>query len=323
MTTLELQNPGLLEIPGRKQSKARLLAVAGLAASALFCVDQTAENLTRRERTRVISYADGISGAPENVATLICPGFNVREPDNIATALYPILRRVGRVAVVHYSDRGLNLGEIFDRSNEYCAAKGVTTLDIYGHSFGGDVAVELAARRARAGLQTRLVNLDCSPESHQDVRGNQNTGLRFLELTHRLGLTGGKGVRAAIDLSLDITTNSTRPHRALVNAIRNAAEGQPANRLLQSEGRYMRRFRSTDFVGDLCNVIITHTSPLRPETDSVIDNDQGISAWQSSLSGRMHCFYAETGHADPSQHTLEYLDMMNQIYSQAGILQAA
>ncbi|HEX7368044.1 MAG TPA: hypothetical protein VF261_00085 [Candidatus Saccharimonadales bacterium] len=301
----------------------RLAGTVALSLTAMFATDQVSEDIIRRTPSRITHYADGDPPAPQNVATLICPGFNVNNPDDIATALRPVLARRGNIAVAHYADKGLRPRELFKLCNDYCSDRGIDELDIYGHSIGGMVAVELAARRARAGQRTRVINLDCTPESHEHVKGSQQTGVNFLSTTHHLGLHGGRAVRYLIDVSIDISNHTSRPTHAMVKAIQKAIAGQPANRLVQSEARYINSYASTDFTPALQDTFVSRTEPLDPTRDTVIDNPAAAACWQASLPGELYCVRGNTGHADPGQSQSEYLGMMQQIYQAAGIELAA
>ncbi|UUL76470.1 hypothetical protein NG819_00955 [Pseudarthrobacter sp. Fe7] len=149
--------------------------LAGAGASGLLAADMlvTREVQSQRRSTRILSVPDDFADAYYPDARLVpVPRIqNQREEAQwILNTLRGSLNKRARLAAVGYSNLGLNITEVVNAITDYVAAEKITKLFFYGHSFGGMLATQVAARLlALQGIQVQFILLDSSPYSAHDV----------------------------------------------------------------------------------------------------------------------------------------------------------
>ena len=107
-----------------------------------------------------------------NASWFLFPGYKTswEEAQWILNALRGSLNKRGQLAAVGYSNLGLDIDQIVIAVIEHVRAHKLTTLYFYGHSFGGMVATQVAARlRELHGVEVAFILLDSSPYSRCDV----------------------------------------------------------------------------------------------------------------------------------------------------------
>ena len=142
----------------------------GLAlATDLFVTRQIQE---AREEFTIIPVEDEYADATfPNARWILFPGYKTSWEEGvwIMNSLRPVLSRRARLAVMGYSNRGLDISTIVGSLRRYIRTQQIDTLYFYGHSFGGMVAVEVASRLREVGIDVRFILLDSSPHDRFDV----------------------------------------------------------------------------------------------------------------------------------------------------------
>ena len=119
-------------------------------------------------RFRTISLTPTIP----NASWFLFPGYKTswEEAQWILNALRGALNKRGQLAAVGYSNQGLDIDQVVIAVIEHVRARKLTKLYFYGHSFGGMVATQVAARlRELHGVEVEFILLDSSPYSRSDV----------------------------------------------------------------------------------------------------------------------------------------------------------
>ncbi|HAG60794.1 MAG TPA: alpha/beta hydrolase, partial [Arthrobacter bacterium] len=149
--------------------------LAGAGTSALLAADMLVTRRVQAERrvTKILQVADDFADAYyPNASWFLFPGFKTSWEESlwILNTLRGALNKRGQLAAVGYSNQGLDIDEVVITVIEHVRAKKLTKLFFYGHSFGGMVATQVAARLLELyGVEVEFILLDCSPYSRSDV----------------------------------------------------------------------------------------------------------------------------------------------------------
>lgn len=135
-----------------------------------------------------------------NTITMVIPGFNVGETDPIAEELSPILKNYGGVVAANVGSQPFDFDEFADKTIAYAKDRKITTMNLYGHSMGGTIAVALAARLEQAGIHVPIIFANSSPSDVNDVQGWSNLiDSPLPDWLFDYGLSGGYITRTGIN----------------------------------------------------------------------------------------------------------------------------
>ena len=266
----------------RKSSRRSFLI--GSAAAALVTTDLACTRFiqSQRNRTRILPLDDESARArfPDD-RWILFPGYKTSWEEGlwIFGSLQPVLSRRAQSAVMGYSNRGLDIDNVVATMYRYVENFRLRRLYFYGHSFGGMVAVEVAARLRTRGIPVELILLDSSPSSRFDVRDK-----RMFEGVVRL-YEAGVGVpislRGTYELGERIAHKNERTWSQIVDqTLEQVSPLAPSSRLIQSQSSYIYHFDLLPFRGSLGDTKVVFVG--NPH-DRVVDYATARAGWAREL----------------------------------------
>jgi pimeloyl-ACP methyl ester carboxylesterase len=184
--------------------------------------------------------------------------------------------------------------------NRYVDNFRLERLYFYGHSFGGMVAVEVAARLRDRGIPVELVLLDSSPSSRFDVQDQRM--FDGVVLLYEAGVRVPISVRGTYELGERIVHKNERTWSQIVDqTLEQLSPLAPSSELIQSESSYIYHFDATRFrlsLGDTKVVFAGNPG------DGVVDYARARTSWARDLPDNvMSADYVTNGalpaHASP------------------------
>jgi hypothetical protein len=303
----------------RGDSHARLLAEAaalkrfsrrtfltGAGASGLLAADMlvTREVQSQRRSTKILGVADDFADAYyPDASWFLFPGYKTswEEAQWILNSLRGSLNKRARLAAVGYSNLGLNITEVVNAITDYVAAEKITKLFFYGHSFGGMLATQVAARLlALQGIQVQFILLDSSPYSAHDVLDQSwFDGVVFL---YESGVRFPSTLRGGYELGERIIHKDERSWRQVLNqTLEQLSPIAPSNVLVQTESAYIYHFEGSQFAGKLGTAKMAY---LGNPKDSTVDYETAAETWavvfkDNMVSSNLRTTGAAPAHASP------------------------
>lgn len=256
----------------------------GSAAAAALGTDLVATRIiqNQRQQNRILPLDDERARRrfPRDRWVLF-PGYKTSWEEGlwILDSLRPALSRRGQMAAMGYSNRGLDINAIVATMNRYVANFRLEKLYFYGHSFGGMVAVEVAARLRDRGIPVDLVFLDSSPSSRFDVRDQRmfNGVVRLYDA----GLSVPISLRGTYELGERIAHKNERTWTQVVQqSLEQLSPLAPSSRLVQSESSYIYHFDVSRFRLSLGDTRIVFAG--NPD-DEVVDYSTAPAGWAREL----------------------------------------
>ena len=250
-----------------------------------------------------------------HTAWLFLPGFNTSWDDSerYMKALQPALRERGQLARIGYSNKGLDTSDLYDKILGYARDQHLTTLNLYGHSFGGMLSVQMAARLRSDGFQVPLITLDSSPSSAADVI--DRTQFDWLSASDKARITIPVTFRLGAEAISQVSHSKTIA-QAYDEALQSISPDKCSTALLQSEAGYITTFRASTYDGLLGDTKITH---LGNPADTTVNYHSARQGWQQALPHNFintpHITYG-AGHGDPDGARGIYTAQMSIIQDQ-------
>ncbi len=233
----------------RKASRRSFLI--GSAATAVVAADLGLTRViqSQREQTRVLLLDDDRARSRfPNDRWVLFPGYKTSWEEGlwILNSLRPSLSRRGQMAVMGYSNTGLDINNIVAAMNRYVANFRLEKLYFYGHSFGGMVAVEVAARLRDRGIPVELILLDSSPSSRFDVQDQRMfDGVVYL---YEAGVRLPISLRGTYELGERIVHKNERTWRQILDqTLEQVSPLAPSSELIQSQSSYIYHFDVSRF----------------------------------------------------------------------------
>ncbi|OMH23612.1 hypothetical protein BKD30_11965 [Tersicoccus phoenicis] len=261
-------------------------------------------------------------GAPDadalhpDTSWLVLPGFKLswEESQWVLSSLAPSMVKWGRLAWAGYSNEGLEIAALTRAVLGYVSERGITRMLLYGHSFGGMVAVQLAVRLRRAGLEVPLIVLDSTPHSRVDVLNSR--WFDGLVYSYELGYAIPSTVRAAMELGERVANKNERTWQQIAD--QTAAQLSPlapSNTLIQSESAYIYNFEVGVFARDLGS---TRVGYLGNAADDTVDSVNAAAGWADSLPRNfvpplISTAGARPPHASPQWNPLLYQQALDRL----------
>jgi pimeloyl-ACP methyl ester carboxylesterase len=288
----------------KRFSRRGFLAGAGassvLAADMLFTRRVQAERRTNKILTVPDDYAD--SYYPD-ARWFLFPGYKTswEEALWILNALRGALNKRGQLAAVGYSNQGLDIDELVIAVIEHVRARKLTKLFFYGHSFGGMVATQVAARlRELHGVEVAFILLDSSPYSGNDVLDQSwFDGVVFL---YESGVRVPSVLRGGYELGERVIHKDERTWRQILDqTLEQLSPIAPSSVLIQSESAYIYHFDGNSFVEKLVGTLMAFIGNPR---DSTVRYETAREAWavayrSNMVSTDLQTLNARPAHASP------------------------
>ena len=261
--------------------------------------------LTRRvqlERrvNRILEVPDDFADAYyPDASWFLFPGYKTswEEAQWILNALRGALNKRGKLAAVGYSNQGLDIDELVIAVIEHVRAKKLTKLFFYGHSFGGMVATQVAARlRELHGVEVAFILLDSSPYSKHDVLDQSwFDGVVFL---YERGFRFPSTLRGGYELGERVIHKDERSWRQILDqTLEQLSPIAPSSVLIQTESAYIYYFDGSRFAGRIGNARMAYIGNPR---DRTVRYQTAAEAWAVAFKDNMVSTGLQTTGAAPA-----------------------
>jgi pimeloyl-ACP methyl ester carboxylesterase len=271
-------------------------AASVLAADMLFTRRVQAER--RVHKILMVPDETGDKYFP-HASWFLFPGYKTswEEALWILNALRGALNKRGRLAAVGYSNVGLDIDEIVIAVVEHARAYQLDQLYFYGHSFGGMVATQVAARlRELHGIEVAFILLDSSPCSKHDVLDQSwFEGVVFL---YESGFRFPTVVRGGYELGERMLHKDERSWGQILDqTLEQLSPIAPSSVLIQSESAYIYHFDATRFAGKLGGTKMAFIGNPR---DRTVDYGAARDSWSLTFKDNMVSDSQRTDGARPA-----------------------
>ncbi|MET1086444.1 MAG: alpha/beta fold hydrolase [Arthrobacter sp.] len=287
---------------GRGASEARLLVqaaalkefsrrafLAGAGVSGVLAADLllTREVQSQRRSNRILALPDDFADAYyADASWFLFPGYKTswEEAQWILNSLRGALNKRARLAAVGYSNQGLDIDGLVIAVIEYVRARKLTKLFFYGHSFGGMVATQVAARLLEIhGVEVEFIVLDSTPYSKHDVLDQSwFDGVVFL---YESGIRFPSTLRGGYELGERVIHKDERTWRQIVDqTLEQLSPIAPSNLLIQTESAYIYHFDGLRFVGKLGGAKMAYIGNPR---DRTVRYQTAVEAWAVAFKANM------------------------------------
>jgi pimeloyl-ACP methyl ester carboxylesterase len=313
--------------PGRLLANAAALKqfsrrgfLAGAGASAVLAADMLFTRRVQAERrvNRILQVPDDFADAYyPNASWFLFPGFKTswEEAQWILNALRGSLNKRGQLAAVGYSNQGLDIDQVVIAVIEHVRAKKLTTLYFYGHSFGGMVATQVAARlRELHGVEVEFILLDSTPYSRSDVLDESwFDGVVFL---YERGFRVPSVLRGSYELGERVLHKDERTWRQIFDqSMEQLSPIAPSSVLIQSESAYIYHFDGNRFVDQLGSARMAYIGNPR---DRTVSYQTARNAWSAAFAPHMVSMDLQTegalpAHASPGWSPLVYRPIVDKL----------
>jgi pimeloyl-ACP methyl ester carboxylesterase len=287
---------------GSRQEGARLLRHAaelktfsrrsffiGAGASSILAADMLFTRRVQGERqvNKILTLEDDFADLyyPRS-SWILFPGYKTswEEAQWILNSMRGALRQRGQLAAVGYSNEGLNIDEVVIAVIEHVRARQLNKLYFYGHSFGGMVATQVAARLLELhGVGVELILLDSSPYSKYDVL--DQSWFEGVVVLYESGFRVPTVLRGGYELGERIAHKDERTWRQIMDqTLEQLSPLAPSSILIQSESAYIYHFDATRFVGKLGNARMAFVGNPR---DRTVNYDTARRSWSQTFAANM------------------------------------
>ncbi|WP_026266891.1 thioesterase domain-containing protein [Arthrobacter sp. 131MFCol6.1] len=254
-----------------------------LAADMLFTQRVQAE----RRASRILEVPDDVAERYyPHASWILFPGYKTswEEALWILNALRGSLNKRGQLAAVGYSNEGLDIDEVVIAVIEHVRAHNLTTLYFYGHSFGGMVATQVAARlRELHGVEVAFILLDSSPSSRHDVL--DQSWFEGVVLLYESGFRFPTVLRGGYELGERMLHKNERSWGQVVDqTLEQLSPIAPSSVLIQSESAYIYHFEASRFIGKLGETKMAFIGNPR---DKTVDYETARDTWSLSFKANM------------------------------------
>jgi pimeloyl-ACP methyl ester carboxylesterase len=318
----------LAEAAALKQFSRRAF-LTGAGASGVLAADMilTREVQSQRRSNRIIAVPDDFADAYyPDASWFLFPGYKTswEEAQWILNSLRGALDKRARLAAVGYSNQGLDIDELVIAVIEYVRAQKLTKLYFYGHSFGGMVATQVAARLLELhGVKVELIVLDCSPYSKFDVLDQSwFDGVVFL---YESGFRIPSVVRGGYELGERVAHKNERTWGQILDqTLEQLSPIAPSSVLIQTESAYIYHFDATRFAGQIGDTRMAYIGNPRDQT---VNYQTARDSWARTFAANMVSDDRQTtgalpAHASPGWNPFVYRpileDLENEIFPLPG-----
>jgi len=180
---------------------------------------------------------------------------------------------------------------------EYVRAQKLTKLFFYGHSFGGMVATQVAARLLELhGVEVQFIVLDSSPYSKHDVLDQSwFDGVVFL---YERGFRFPSALRGGYELGERVIHKDERSWRQILDqTLEQLSPIAPSSVLVQTESAYIYYFDGSRFAGRIGNAKMAYLGNPR---DRTVRYQTAAEAWAVAFKDNMVSTDLQTTGAAPA-----------------------
>ncbi|MDQ0870597.1 pimeloyl-ACP methyl ester carboxylesterase [Arthrobacter sp. V1I9] len=294
--------------------------LSGAGVSGLLAADMllTRQVQSARQTNRILPLADDFADAYyPDASWFLFPGYKTswEEAQWILNSLRGTLNKRARLAAVGYSNLGLNIDEVVIAVIEHVRAQKLTKLFFYGHSFGGMVATQVAARLLELhGVEAEFIVLDSSPYSKHDVLDQSwFDGVVFLyERGFRLPST----LRGGYELGERVIHKDERSWRQILDqTLEQLSPIAPSSLLVQSESAYIYHFDGTRFADRIGGAKMAYIGNRR---DPTVRYQTAVEAWSVAFKANMVSSGLQTegaapAHASPGWNPNIYRPLLDEL----------
>jgi pimeloyl-ACP methyl ester carboxylesterase len=317
----------------RGSSAARLLAEAaalkqfsrrgfltGAGASGLLAADMllTRQVQSQRRTDRILTVSDGFADLYyPDASWFLFPGYKTswEEAQWILNSLRGSLNKRARLAAVGYSNQGLDIDSIVIALIEHVRAQKITKLFFYGHSFGGMVATQVAARLLEIhGVEVEFIVLDSSPYSKHDVLDQSwFDGVVFL---YERGFRFPSTLRGGYELGERVIHKDERSWRQILDqTMEQLSPIAPSSVLVQTESAYIYHFEGARFAGKIGTAKMAYVGNPR---DRTVRYQTAAEAWavafkDNVVSTDLQTTGAAPAHASPGWNPNIYRPILDEL----------
>ena len=278
----------------------------------------TREVQSQRRSNRILTMPDDFADAYyPDASWFLFPGYKTswEEAQWILNSLRGALNKRARLAAVGYSNQGLDIDGLVISIIEYVRAQKLTKLFFYGHSFGGMVATQVAARLLEIhGVKVEFIVLDSSPYSKHDVLDQSwFDGVVFL---YERGIRFPSTLRGGYELGERVIHKDERTWRQILDqTLEQLSPIAPSNLLIQSESAYIYHFEGLRFVDRLGSAKMAYIGNPR---DRTVRYQTAAEAWAVAFKANMVSSGLQTdgavpAHASPGWNPTIYRPILQQL----------
>ena len=261
----------------------------GAGSASLLAADMLFTQRVQAERrvSRILEVPDDVAERYyPHASWILFPGYKTswEEALWILNALRGSLNKRGQLAAVGYSNEGLDIDEVVIAVIEHVRAHNLTTLYFYGHSFGGMVATQVAARlRELHGVEVAFILLDSSPANRHDVL--DQSWFEGVVLLYESGFRFPSVLRGGYELGERMLHKNERSWgQVLDQTLEQLSPIAPSSVLIQSESAYIFHFEASRFVGKLGETKMAFIGNPR---DKTVDYETARDTWSLSFKTNM------------------------------------
>lgn len=284
----------LLRYVSGLRSFSRRTFLIGAGASTALAADMLFTRRVQSERrtTRILSVGDEFAEAYYPRASwMLFPGYKTswEEAQWILNSLRGALRQRGQLAAVGYSNLELDIDTVTAAVVLHVREHKLERLFFYGHSFGGMVATQVAARlRELHGVHVEFIVLDSTPFSRGDVLDQSwFEGVVFL---YERGFRVPTVLRGGYEFGERVVHKNERTWRQVLDqTLEQLSPIAPSSELIQSESAYIYHYDATRFVDQLGATRMAFIGNARDETVNYVT---ARDSWAETFPRNM----ASTGH---------------------------
>lgn len=271
----------------KKTSRRNFLVTAGVSAALAGDMLFTRRVQAERRATKILRVPDSYSDLYFPKASwILFPGYKTswEEAQWILNSLRPALHQRGRLAAIGYSNLGLDVDEIVRELILHVRELGLEKLYFYGHSFGGMLATQVAARLLELhGAETQLIVLDSSPFSRADVLDQSwFDGVVFL---YENGFRIPSVLRGGYELGERVAHKDERTWRQILDqTMEQLSPIAPSSVLIQTESAYIYHFDGLRFAGKIGG---TRMAFLGNSDDGTVNYETARAGWSKVFGANM------------------------------------
>jgi len=261
----------------------------GAGSASLLAADMLFTQRVQAERrvSRILEVPDDVAERYyPHASWILFPGYKTswEEALWILNALRGSLNKRGQLAAVGYSNEGLDIDEVVIAVIEHVRAHNLTSLYFYGHSFGGMVATQVAARlRELHGVEVAFILLDSSPASRHDVL--DQSWFEGVVVLYESGFRFPTVLRGGYELGERMLHKNERSWGQVVDqTLEQLSPIAPSSVLIQSESAYIFHFEASRFVGKLG---ATKMAFIGNPRDKTVDYETARDTWSLSFKTNM------------------------------------
>ena len=294
--------------------------LAGSGSASLLAADMLVTRRVQAERrvNKILRVPDDTAEKYfPNASWFLFPGYKTswEEAQWILNVLRGALNKRGQLAAVGYSNVGLDIDKIVIAVVEYARVHKLGTLYFYGHSFGGMVATQVAARlRELHGIEVAMILLDSSPYSKYDVLDQSwFEGVVFL---YESGFRFPTVLRGGYELGERMLHKDERSWGQILDqTLEQLSPIAPSSVLVQSESAYIYHFDGSRFAGKLGGTKMAYIG--NPE-DRTVDYGTARDSWaltyqDNMASGLLRTDGATPAHASPGWNPFVYRPVIEEL----------